>query len=116
MPPIVETAIAFAELGRAHPNSCGHTVFAIEAISRMGDDEQRKRLLAGSAYRRAGSERSPSVATTSRLPPFGPFGDGRPPHRLLHGHVADLFVVPCRQVDRSAINRRPGVTVTVALV
>lgn len=42
---LVETAIAFAELGRAlTPIPFAATVFAIEAILRMGDDEQRKRL------------------------------------------------------------------------
>src|SRR5690242_12228355 len=45
---LVETAIAFEELGRAlTPVPFAATTFAIEAILRTGDEEQCKSLLAG---------------------------------------------------------------------
>ena len=45
---LVETAIAFSELGRTlTPVPFAATTFAIEAILRLGDDEQRKSLLPG---------------------------------------------------------------------
>ncbi len=44
----MESAIAFGALGRAlAPVPFAATTFAIEAILRLGDDEQRKNLLPG---------------------------------------------------------------------
>lgn len=120
---LVETAIAFAELGRAlTPIPFAATVFAIEAILRMGDDEQRKRLLAGLLTgARIGtiavSGHDVASATTVRAVRR----DGRPALTgectpVLHGHVADLFVVPA-VADGSIVLHvvaadAPGVTVT----
>ena len=45
---LVETAIVFSELGRAlTPVPLAATTFAIEAVFRTGDEEQRRRLLKG---------------------------------------------------------------------
>ncbi len=45
---LIETAIAFTELGRAMtPVLFPTTTFAIEAVLRVGDDQQRRRLLLG---------------------------------------------------------------------
>lgn len=97
-------------------------MFAIEAILRMGDDEQRKRLLAGLLTgARIGtiavSGHDVASATTVRAVRR----DGRPALTgectpVLHGHVADLFVVPA-VADGSIVLHvvaadAPGVTVT----
>ena len=45
---LVESAIVFSELGRAlTPVPLAATTFAIEAVFRTGDEEQRRRLLKG---------------------------------------------------------------------
>ncbi len=100
---LVETAIVFCELGRAlTPVPFATTTFAIDAVLRMGDDEQRKSLLTGllsgeqiGALAAVGShDADPSTATVRAERRDGRTvltGDYSP---VLHGHIADLFVVP----------------------
>jgi len=100
---LVETAIVFEELGRAlTPVPLAATTFAIEAVLRLGDEEQRGRLLPGllsgrqiGALAAARADDTDPCAATVRT--------GRDDGRtvltgeyaaVLHGHVADLFVVP----------------------
>ncbi|GJO05873.1 acyl-CoA dehydrogenase [Mycobacterium marinum] len=118
---LVETAIAFGELGRAlTPVPFAATILAIEAILRMGDSQQCKGLLSGllsgdriGALAAAGPDLSVTSVRAGRR-------DGRPVLTgectpVLHGHVADLFVVPAES-DGAAIlyvvdAAAPGVTV-----
>jgi len=94
---LVETAIVFCELGRAlTPVPFAATTFAIDAILRMGDDEQRKSLLAGLlSGEQIGAFAASGSAATVRAERRGGrtvlTGECAP---VLHGHVADLFVVP----------------------
>ncbi|GLP80452.1 acyl-CoA dehydrogenase family protein [Mycobacterium antarcticum] len=100
---LVETTLVFTELGRAlTPVPLATTAFAIEAVLRMGDDEQRRRLLPellcgrriGAFAATGPGAADPSAATVWVV------GQGR--HVILtgeccpvlHGRVADLFVVP----------------------
>ncbi|OBK22311.1 acyl-CoA dehydrogenase family protein [Mycobacterium asiaticum] len=98
---LVDTAIACTELGRAlAPVPFATNAFAVEAILRLGDEEQRKELLA-------------DLLSGAQIAAFGAWGPGaasgatvvaerRDGHTLLtgtctpvlHGHVADVFVVP----------------------
>jgi len=100
---LVETAIAFGELGRAlTPIPFAATAFAIDAILRLGDEEQRKSLITGllsgeqiGAFAAVGPDGAAPSATTVRADGL----DGRTVLTgscapVLHGHVADLFVVP----------------------
>jgi alkylation response protein AidB-like acyl-CoA dehydrogenase len=100
---LVETAIVFCELGRALiPVPFAATTFAINAILRMGDEEQCKSLLAGllsgeqiGAFAASGADDANPSAATVRAD----WCDGRTVLTgectpVLHGHVADLFVVP----------------------
>ncbi|WP_006241228.1 acyl-CoA dehydrogenase family protein [Mycolicibacterium tusciae] len=121
---MVETAIVFSELGRAlTPVPLAATTFAIEAVLRSGDQEQRTRLLKGllngeqigvfavagprdcdpsaapvRAHRRGGDTLLTGVCTP-----------------VLHGAFADLFIVPA--VADGAVTLHvveandPGVTV-----
>src|SRR5690606_36035168 len=92
---LVDTAIAFGELGRAlTPVPLAATTFAIEALLRLGDPEQRDRLLpallsgavvgaftatnATSTTVRAECRGGSTVLTGACAP-------------VLDGHVADLF-------------------------
>ncbi len=122
---LVETAIAFGELGRTlSPVPFAATTFAIEAILRLGDDEQRKsllpRLLSGEqigAFAAAGYQAADASAATVRAQRRG---DGvaltGECTAVLHGRIADLFVVPAL-VDDTAVSLHvvaadsPGVTV-----
>ena len=100
---LVEAAIVFEELGRAlTPVPLASTVFAIEAVRRLGDDEQRARLLPGllsgdriGALTAAGHDVTDAAAATIRADQIAGrtvlSGEYAP---VLHGHVADLFVVP----------------------
>ena len=97
---LVETALVFEEAGRAlAPVPLASTAFAIEAVLRMGDEEQRSRLLPGLlSGGRIGSLAlsGPSgAAATVRADRHSGrtvlTGECSP---VLHGHVADLFVVP----------------------
>ncbi|GAB7142352.1 acyl-CoA dehydrogenase family protein [Mycobacterium riyadhense] len=121
---VVETAIAFGELGRAlTPVPFAATTFAIEAILRMGDEEQRKGLLAGllrgeqiGAFAVAGPRVADPSAATVRASRVGGHtvltGECSP---VLHGHVGDLFVVPAEAdgvvVLHVVAADAPGVTV-----
>jgi alkylation response protein AidB-like acyl-CoA dehydrogenase len=100
---LVETAIAFGELGRAlTPVPLAATTFAIEAIRRTGDEEQRTRLLKGllrgeqiGAFAVAG----PRDCEPSEAPVHAHSDSGRTVLTgvcgpVLHGHIADLFIVP----------------------
>ncbi|WP_205873118.1 acyl-CoA dehydrogenase family protein [Mycobacterium camsae] len=90
---LIETAIAFCELGRVlAPVPYASNTFATEAILRLGDEEQRRALL-------------PGLLTGEQVAAFAPVGqevvevggDGRLTGAcspVLHGHVADLFIVP----------------------
>ncbi|MGD1257316.1 acyl-CoA dehydrogenase family protein [Mycobacterium seoulense] len=122
---LVETAIAFGELGRAlSPVPFAATTFAIEAILRLGDDEQRKSLLPGllrgeqiGAFAAAGHQVTDPAAATVRAQRHNGrivlTGECAP---VLHGRVADLFVVPALS-DGSAVSLHvvtadsPGVTI-----
>ncbi|KUI06430.1 acyl-CoA dehydrogenase [Mycobacterium lehmannii] len=100
---VAEAAIAFEELGRAlTPVPLAGSVLAIETVLRAGNAEQRQRLLPGllsgeriGAFTAAGPDAAdPATATVraglrSGLPVL--HGECSP---VLHGHVADLFVVP----------------------
>lgn len=100
---LVETAIAFEELGRAlAPVPFAATTFAGEAILRLGDDEQRKSrlpdLFSGEqigALAASGHRVTDASAATVRAQRQGGrvvlTGECTP---VLHGGVADLFVVP----------------------
>ncbi|WP_328350215.1 acyl-CoA/acyl-ACP dehydrogenase [Mycobacterium sp. NBC_00419] len=91
-----EAAIVMEELGRAlTPVPLATHLFAVHAILRMGDEEQRARLLPGLA---CGDQVAAFAATatapvTATRTAGGTTLDGvcGP---ILHGHVADLFVVP----------------------
>jgi alkylation response protein AidB-like acyl-CoA dehydrogenase len=100
---LVETAIAFGELGRAlTPVPLAGTTFAIEAVLRTGDEEQRTRLLKGllrgeqiGALAVAG----PRDCDPSEAPVHAHRDGGRTVLTgvcgpVLHGHTADLFIVP----------------------
>ena len=100
---LVDTAIAFCELGRAlSPVPLAATTFAIEAVLCAGDEEQRPGCSrACSAENR--SERSRLPRPTTPIHPrrrCGRTGTAATPCSparalpCLHGHVADLFVVP----------------------
>ena len=121
---LVETAIAFSELGRdLTPVPFAANIFALEAVLRMGDEEQRKRLIAGvlsgeqtaafaacahdaSAKATAGAERRDGHTVLT--------GECTP---VLHGHIADLFVVPAVDSQGGSVRAHlvradaPGVTV-----
>ena len=119
---LVETAIVFEEAGRAlAPVPLASTAFAIEAVLRMGDAEQRSRLLPGLlSGKRIGSLAlcgpSGATASTVRADRHGGgtalTGACSP---VLHGHVADLFVVPAEVEGAVALHvvaaDAPGVTV-----
>jgi alkylation response protein AidB-like acyl-CoA dehydrogenase len=121
---LVETAIAFCELGRAlTPVPFAATTFAIEAILRLGDEEQCKSLLAGllsgekiGTLAASGHDATdPAVATVRAERRDGRTvltGECTP---VLHGHVADLFVVPAAADGAVVLHvlaaDAPGVTV-----
>ncbi len=122
---LVETAIVFSELGRAlTPVPLAATTFAIEAVLRTGDKDQRTRLLKGltsgeqvGALAVAGPRDCDPSAAAVRARRVG--GGGTlltgvcTP--VLHGRVADLFIVPA--VADGAVTLHvveandPGVTV-----
>src|SRR4051794_26169403 len=113
---LVESAIAFSELGRdLTPVPFAANIFALEAVLRMGDEEQRKRLIPGvlsgdqtAAF--AACAHDASSTATARV-------ERRDGHSVLtgectpvlHGHIADLFVVP-------AVDSHGGGTVRAHLV
>lgn len=117
-----EAAIAFEELGRAlTPVPLAANAFTVEAVLRMGDEDQRRRLLPGllsgertGALAAAGPD-APSSATVRAHRSGGQvtlLGESAP---VLHGHVADLFVVPANAEGRFGVYLvaadAPGVTV-----
>ncbi|CQD14587.1 acyl-CoA dehydrogenase [Mycobacterium lentiflavum] len=105
---VVETAIAFAELGRTlTPVPFAATTFAIEAILRLGNDEQRKSLLPGllsgdqiGAFAAGGHRVTDASAATVRAQRQGSrvmlTGECTP---VLHGGLATVFVVPALADD-----------------
>lgn len=98
---IVESTIAFEEAGRAlAPVALLSTTLATEAVLRMGDDEQCDRLLPGLlhgdrigslAAARPTDAHAPAVRAESRGGRTVLTGTCFP---VLHGHIADMFVVP----------------------
>ncbi|MGO4443710.1 acyl-CoA dehydrogenase family protein [Mycobacterium sp. 2YAF39] len=100
---LVETAIVFSELGRAlTPVPLAATTFAIEAVVRAGDEDQRSRLLKGllsgeqvGALAVAGPHDCDPNAAQVRAHRDGDgtvlTGVCTP---VLHGAFADLFIVP----------------------
>jgi alkylation response protein AidB-like acyl-CoA dehydrogenase len=121
---LVETTIAFAELGRAlTPVPLAANTFAIEAVLRMGDEEQRGRLLPGllsgeqiGTFAAVGpNTANPAAATVLAERRGGDTvltGECSP---VLHGHLADLIVVPAvcdgAVVLYAVPTAAPGVTV-----
>ncbi len=100
---LADTAIVFAELGRSlTPVPLATTAFAIEAVLRTGDGDQRERLLPGlisgeriGAFAAVG----PAAADPSAAAVWAERRDGRVHLTgecvpVLHGHIADLFVLP----------------------
>ncbi len=121
---LVETAIAFSELGRAlTPVPLATTIFAIEAVLRAGDEEQRMRLLKGllcgeqiGAFAVAGpGDCDPSAASVRAHCHDGGTVLTGACSPVLHGHVADLFIVPAAADGAVALHvvaaDAPGVTV-----
>src|SRR5215218_9361948 len=118
---LVETAIVFEEAGRAlAPVPLASTTLAIEAVLRMGDDEQRSRLLPGLLS----GDRIGSLALSGPSGAAATVRADRDDDRtvldgecspVLHGHVADLFVVPAEADGAVALHvvaaDAPGVTV-----
>ena len=100
---LVETAIAFSELGRAlTPVPLAASIFAIEAVLRTGEEEQRTRLLKGllsgeqiGALAVAGPhDCDPSAASVTAHRHGGGTVLTGVCGPVLHGPVADLFIVP----------------------
>lgn len=94
-----DTAIVCTELGRAlTPVPFAANAFAVEAILRMGDEQQRKGLLTAllSGARVGTLAASAHDAASRSTVAAGPHGDALTGvcTPVLHGHVADLFVVP----------------------
>lgn len=121
---LVEAAIAFEELGRAlTPVPLAATVFAVEAVHRMGDEQQRARLLPGLlSGQRIGAlaAAGPDIADPAAATVWAERADGATVlvgscTPVLHGHVADLFVIPALLGDRVVLHavaaHAPGVTV-----
>lgn len=120
---MVEMTIAFGELGRAlTPVPFAANIFAIEAVLRMGDEEQRRKLLTGlltgeQVGTLAAGGHDIAQGATVRVERRGGrsllSGECSP---VLHGHVADLIVVPALVDDRVVVHvaatDAPGVTVT----
>lgn len=100
---LVDAAIAFEELGRElTPVPLAATAFAVESLVALGDKDQRARLLPGllsgeriGALAASGPAiTDPETATVRAHTLAGRTflsGDCAP---VLHGHLADLFVVP----------------------
>ncbi|WP_123026898.1 acyl-CoA dehydrogenase family protein [Mycolicibacterium stellerae] len=119
---LVDTAIAFEEAGRALAAvPLLSTTLAVEAVLRMGDDAQCAQhlpgLLSGERIGALAAARPADVsAPTVRAEYCGGrtvlVGECAP---VLHGHVADLFVVPANTgaavVPHIVAGDAPGVTV-----
>ncbi|ULE33832.1 acyl-CoA dehydrogenase family protein [Mycobacterium sp. IDR2000157661] len=120
---MLETAIAFEELGRALTAvPMAATTFTIEAVMRMGDETQRHRLLPGllsgelvGAFAAAGTDAAEAASTVMARRDDGRttlVGECSP---VLHGHVADVFAVPARAGHSVGVYMvaagTPGVTV-----
>lgn len=95
-----DAAIAFEELGRAlAPVPLAGNVFVTEALLRMGDDEQRRRLLpgllSGEQIAALGTTGPGGADTGVRAHDVGGrtvlSGECSP---VLHGHVAHLYLIP----------------------
>ncbi len=112
---LAESAIVIEEFGRAlTPVPLATHLFAVHAILTMGDEEQRSRLLPGLLS-------GEGVAAFAATAPLTADRSGR--HSVLdgtcapvlHGHVADLFVVPARADATTGLYvvaaDAPGVTV-----
>ncbi|MGE0779375.1 acyl-CoA dehydrogenase family protein [Mycolicibacterium sp.] len=118
---LVDTAIAFGELGRAlTPVPLAATTFAIESVLRLGDPEQRDRLLpallSGAVVGAFTATNAHPTSTTVRAECRGSTVLTGACAPVLDGHVADLFVVPARADGEVTLHvvraDAPGVTVT----
>jgi alkylation response protein AidB-like acyl-CoA dehydrogenase len=103
---LIETSIALSELGRSlAPVPVATAVFAIQAVLRLGTEAQKKELLPAlvSGERIAAFAVSGAHDLTTSTVEAVASGDsvlltGSRPH-VLHGHVADLFLVPAADAD-----------------
>lgn len=121
---LVEAAIAFEELGRAlTPVPLAGSVFAIESVLRMGNAEQRQRLLPGlvsgeriGTFTAVGPDAADPTTATVRADRTGHgsvlHGECAP---VIYGTVADVLVVPAETGDAVTpyvvAADAPGVTV-----
>jgi alkylation response protein AidB-like acyl-CoA dehydrogenase len=119
---LVETAIVFEEVGRVlAPVPLASTMLAIEAVFRLGDEEQRSRLLPsllsgeriGSLAAAGPNDASAATVLADRRGDRAVLDGECAP--VLHGHVADLFVVPAESDGAVTLHvvaaDAPGVTV-----
>ncbi len=98
---LVVSAVAFEELGRAlTPAPVLSTTLAVEAVLRMGDEEQRSRLLPDLLSGRRIGSLAAACPSSTHAPTVLAEGVGGGTvltgecSPVLHGSVADLFVVP----------------------
>lgn len=100
---LIESSIAFEELGRAlTPTPLATHVFAVNAILAAGDEEQRHRLLPGllSGARIAAYADTAPVTAERTADGLVLTGVCSP---VLHGHLADVIVVPAVVDDAVAL-------------
>ena len=119
-----ETAIAVAELGRGlAPVPVFEAVLAIEAILRLGTEEQRRQLLPdllggdriAVAALSGPDDLSPSAGPVAASPAGSGYTLTGSLRHVLHGHVADVLVVPAVAADGAGMylieRTAPGVTI-----
>ncbi|PND59435.1 acyl-CoA dehydrogenase [Mycobacterium sp. ENV421] len=122
---LVESAIVFEEFGRAlSPLPLASHVFAVHAVLRLGDDEQRHRLLPGllsGARRAAFAATGPGAGDAAAATVWATQDDGRTVldggcGPVVQGHGADLLIVAAHTGDDAGLyvvdTATPGVDIT----